>query len=62
MSHRLQFTLNSTWHSGECLVFEQDEATIAPFVQECKRELSMREEAALQRHLHAVFESVAFVP
>ena len=60
MSHRLQFTLSSTWHSGECLVFEQDEATIAPFVQESKRVLSVREEAALQRHLHAVFESVSF--
>ena len=60
MSHRLQFTLDSTWHSGKCLVFEQDEATIAPYVQEGKRVLSVREEAALQRHLHAVLKSISF--
>ena len=58
MSHRLQFTLDSTWHSGECFVFEQDEATLAPFVQEGKRVLTAREEAALQHHLQAIFDSV----
>lgn len=58
MSHRLQFTMDSAWSAHRCLVFEQDEATIAPGVQPGKRALTASEEAALQRHLHDVFASV----
>lgn len=60
MSHLLTFTMDSTWRAGVCLLFERDEATIAPDVQPGKRALSSGEDAALQRHLRYIFESIVF--
>lgn len=62
MSHQLVFTIDSTWRNGQCYLFERDEATIAPGVQEGKHPLTPQQDRALQRHLREVFESVRFSP
>ncbi len=60
MSHRLSITLDGTFRNGTCYLFERDEATIAPGVEQGKRTLTDAEERALQRHLRDIFQSIRF--
>ena len=60
MSHRLDITLDGTFRNGTCYLFERDEATIAPGVEEGHRTLTDAEERALQRHLNDIFQSIRF--
>ena len=60
LSHEQVFTIDSTWFRGKCFLFERDEMTVAPGVQEGVHTLTAQQNRALQRHLREVFESVRF--
>jgi hypothetical protein len=57
-SHRLSSDVYATWRRGTCYLFEEDMRTMAPGVEEGKRDLTATEVRALQRHLDAVMQSV----
>lgn len=60
MCHHLQATVDATFQGSSCYLFERDTVTTCPDTQSEKkpRPLTSQEQAALQRHLDAIMQSV----